>query len=116
MSATWMKRGETRRDEEGSTFKEIVELYYWPRMDVDVHEHVRRCKFCELAKGTKPSRQGFLQGWRHSDVMQCITMDLVGPLGSVKTGHIHHTAPLYILVITDPFSRGGRYVLSWYNR
>ena len=33
-----------------------------------------------------------------------ITMDLIGPMGARETGHVRHAVPLYILVITDPFS------------
>ena len=89
---------------ETATHKELVVRYYWPRMDVDVHEFVRDCVYCELAKGTKPSRQGFLQGWRHNTVMNMICMDLVGPIGSRESGHVAHKEPLHLLVITDPFS------------
>ena len=31
-------------------------------------------------------------------------MDLIGPMGARETGHVRHAVPLYILVITDPFS------------
>ena len=69
-----------------------------------MHEYVRKCKWCELAKSTKPSRQGFLQGWQHNAVNRMITMDLAGPFGATNTGLVQHKAPFYILVITDPFS------------
>ena len=77
--------------------------YYWPRTDVDVHEFLRDCVYCELAKGTKPSRQGFLQGWRQNKVMNMICMDLVGPIGGRESGHVAHKEPLQLLVITGPF-------------
>ena len=89
---------------ETATHKELVVRYYWPRMGVDVHGFVRDCVYCELAKGTKPSRQGFLHGWRHSTVMNMICMDLVGPIGSRESGHVAHKEPLHLLAITGPFS------------
>ena len=91
-------RGET------ATFKELVSLYYWPKMERSVHDYVRRCKWCELAKGTKPSRQGFARGWQHNEVNRMICMDLMGPFGQTSTGHVRHKQPFYLLVITDPFS------------
>ena len=36
--------------------------------------------------------------------MHAITMDLIGPIGARETGHVRHAVPLYVLVITDPFS------------
>ena len=87
-----------------ATFKEIVMNHYWPAMEKDIENFVRQCKLCELAKGTKPSRQGFLSGWRHSSVGQMICMDLIGPIGATNSGYLHHKQPFYVLVITDPFS------------
>ena len=87
-----------------ATFKEIVGTHFWPSMEKDITKFVRECRHCELAKGTKPSRQGFLGGWRHNSVGHMICMDLIGPIGSTNSGYIHHTQPFYVLVITDPFS------------
>ena len=89
---------------ETSTFKSVAALYFWPQMDKSVADFVKNCRYCELAKGTKPTRQGFLHGWKHNSVNTMITMDLVGPIGATDTGHVMHKTPLYILVITDPFS------------
>ena len=91
-------RGET------ATFKDIVASYYWPAMATSIHEYVRHCKWCELAKGTKPSRQGFAYGWRHNAVNRMVTMDLIGPMSATSTGHVQHKAPFYMFTITDPFS------------
>ena len=43
-----------------ATFKELVSRYWWPSLEKDTHDFVRRCAHCELAKGCKPSRQGYL--------------------------------------------------------
>ena len=90
-------RGET------ATFKEMASLYYWPKMEQTIHAYVQGCKWCELAKSTKPSRQGFAHGWHHNGVNRCITMDLIGPIGAAESGG-KQRVPQYILVITDPFS------------
>ena len=47
---------------------------------------------------------GFLSGWRHNKEMIMICMDLIGPISKGSTGHIKHSTPTYIFVITDPFS------------
>ena len=89
---------------ETATHKELVVRYYWPRMDVEVHEFVRDCVCCELAKGTTPSQQDFLKGWRHNTVMSMICMDLIGPIASRESRHAAHKELLHLLAITDPFS------------
>ena len=73
-------------------------------MATSIHEYVRHCKWCELAKGTKPSRQGFAYGWRHNAVNRMVTMDLIGPMSATSTGHVQHKAPFYMFTITDPIS------------
>ena len=87
-----------------ATYKEMATLYYWNTMEKDVSEFVSRCQLCQLAKGTKPTRQGYLLGWNHNKVLHQVTMDLMGPFGHETSGHSKHPRPIYILVITDPFS------------
>ena len=87
-----------------ATFKEVVARYYWPAMDVECQRYVSSCELCQLAKGLKPSRQGFLSGWNHNKANQQICMDLIGPISAGQTGHTMHKEPTYIFVITDPFS------------
>ena len=87
-----------------ATYKEMATLYYWNTMEKDVSVFVSRCQLCQLAKGTKPTRQGYLLGWNHNKVLHQVTMDLMGPFGHETSGHSKHPRPIYILVITDPFS------------
>merc|ERR1712023_462743 len=70
----------------------------------DVQDFVSSCEVCQLAKGLKPSRQGFLTGWHHNKVLHQVCMDLMGPFDQQKSGLVHHPKPIYLLVITDPFS------------
>ena len=86
-----------------STYKTAAVQYYWPKMEVAVQKFVKECRQCELAKGVKPTRQGFMHGWKHSQVHQMVTMDLIGPIGAPQSGK-RGKMPHYILVITDPFS------------
>ena len=73
-------------------------------MEKDIQKYVSTCELCQLAKGTKPSRQGYLSGWKHSKVLHTVCMDLIGPIGGeVSSGKAPH-APRHILVITDPYS------------
>ena len=73
-------------------------------MEKDIQKYVSTCELCQLAKGTKPFRQGFLSGWKHSKVLHTVCMDLIGPIGGeVSSGKAPH-APRHILVITDPYS------------
>ena len=73
-------------------------------MEKDILKYVSTCELCQLAKGTKLSRQGFLSGWKHSKVLHAVCMDLIGPIGGeVSSGEAPHTAR-HILDITDPYS------------
>ena len=89
---------------EKTTHKELVATHFWPGLEQDVKKYVSQCEWCQLAKGVKPSRQGFLSGWHHNKVLNQVCMDLVGPISLGTTGHVKHVTPTYILVITDPFS------------
>ena len=85
--------------------KQMVAWYYWNTMEKDIQEYVSTCGLCQLAKGTKPSRQGFLGGWKHSKVLHTVCMDLIGPIGAEVSGAKAGAKPRHILVITDPYSR-----------
>ena len=59
-----------------SMFKQINAWCYWREMEKDIQRYVSTCELCQLSKGTKPLRQGFLGGWGHSKVLHTIRMDL----------------------------------------
>ena len=59
---------------------------------------------CQLAKGTQPSRQGYLAGNTFHSSMSMVCMDLMGPLMSVNKGRRSAQQPVHIFVIVDPFS------------
>ena len=98
-STVWAKHQHSR-----SMHKQMVAWYYWNTMEKDIQEYVSTCELCQLAKGTKPSRQGFLGGWKHSKVLHTVCMDLIGPIGADVSGGKAGAKPRHILVITDPYS------------
>ena len=87
-----------------ATLKDIIARYYWPNMSSDVVEYVKKCKECQLAKGTAPSKQGLLRGKHHNRTMHQLNLDLIGPISEGLTGHVEHDKPCYIFVATDPFT------------
>ena len=58
-----------------SMYKQMISWYYWSSMEKDIQKYVGTCELCQLAKGTKPSRQGHLPGWKHSTVLHTVCMD-----------------------------------------
>ena len=87
-----------------SMFKQMNAWYYWREAEKDVQQYVSTCELCQLAKGAKSPRQGFLGGWRHSKVLHNICMDLSSPIWMEVSGG-KGPQPRHILVITDPYSR-----------
>ena len=87
-----------------SMHKMMVSWYYWNTMERDIQDYVSTCELCQLAKGTKPHRQGYLVGWKHSKVLHTVCMDLIGPIGTDVSGGRTEAKPRHILVITDPYS------------
>ena len=65
---------------------------------------VAECVPCQLAKGTQPSRQGYLTGSNYHSTLSMVCMDLMGPLMSVNKGRRGVQHPVHIFVIVDPFS------------
>ena len=75
-----------------------------------------------MAKALKPSNVGWLRGRRHSQAMNELCIDLIGPIGGSTNRHVKHAKPLHILVALDPFthmvwleplfSKGGEEVMA----
>ena len=57
-----------------------------------------------MAKALKPSNVGWLRGRRHSQAINELRLDLIGPIGGSTTRHVQHAKPLHILVALDPFT------------
>jgi hypothetical protein len=86
------------------TYKDTADKYFWHKMEVDIRQYVSECVACQLAKGTQPSRQGYLAGNTFHSSMSMVCMDLMGPLMSVNKGRRGAQQPVHIFVIVDPFS------------
>mmetsp|Transcript_20732 Transcript_20732/g.61869 ORF Transcript_20732/g.61869 Transcript_20732/m.61869 type:complete len:706 (+) Transcript_20732:1048-3165(+) len=80
------------------TLQDLKARYYWPDMDHDVSEYVKRCIWCRKAKTVVPTRAGFLQQTLHQHDGYLLSIDLVGPLRLAKGGYN------YILTVLDAFS------------
>ena len=88
----------------GGTYKNTADKYFWHKMEVDIRQYVSECTACQLAKGTQPSRQGYLAGNTFHSSMPMVCMDLMGPIMSVNKGRRSAQQPVHIFVIVDPFS------------
>jgi hypothetical protein len=105
-----------------ATNDEISKRFFWPKMREDINNFVSTCKVCQMAKALKPSNVGWLRGRRHSQAMNELCIDLIGPIGGSTNRHVKHAKPLHILVALDPFthmvwleplfSKGGEEVMA----
>lgn len=87
-----------------ATNGEISKRFFWPKMREDINNFVSTCKVCQMAKALKPSNVGWLRGRRHSQAMNELCIDLIGPIGGSTNRHVKHAKPLHILVALDPFT------------
>ena len=87
-----------------ATNDEIAKRFFWPKMREDINNFVSTCKVCQMAKALKPSNVGWLRGRRHSQAMNELCIDLIGPIGGSTNRHVKHAKPLHILVALDPFT------------
>ena len=75
-------------------------LYVWPKMRQQIHDHVRKCKQCQLSKGTRKDYGHLpLKDLEKSEPWNRINIDLIGPW-SIKTPT--GTRTLRALTIIDP--------------
>ena len=68
-------------------------------MEKDVRKFVSECEACQLAKGTKPHRQGMSIGHRYTEPGTHLCLDLVGPVDTDTPGG---SAANHIFVAFDP--------------
>ena len=79
------------------TQRAISTRYYYSHMKEDIQSRVRGCQLCALAKTTRPTRQGLLRSRVYAGPLDCIGMDIMGPL-------ITAAEERYLWVAWDPFS------------
>lgn len=82
------------------TFKKIAELYYWPKMKVDISKYIRSCFICQGSKVESKLRPGLMGKQKSiSYPFQLISVDLIGPLPKSSKGNT------MLLVVTDWFTK-----------
>lgn len=73
--------------------------YYWPRMTNDVFAVARSCRSCAKVKGVQYGHRKYLRLFPASGPLEFVAMVILSPLPKSARGN------LYILVITDRFSK-----------
>jgi transposase InsO family protein len=90
----------TGHDGEGKTKDRLLQSYWWPKMDKDIIDHLRKCHRCQARRVDHKAPPQLL-----SPLPQCtepnqrIHCDLFGPL------KISGNAKKYILCMTDAFTK-----------
>ena len=72
-----------------ATLQDLQARYYWPDMDLDVKDYLKRCIWCRKAKTVLPTRAGFLQQSLHQHDGSLLSVDLVGPFRSSSHSQPH---------------------------
>ena len=83
-------------------YKTLRKSFYWPRMIMDCYEHVRSCVSCSKKQLRTRTKTTFLKLFPPSRPLEFVGIDLLGPLPKTRRGN------LYLLVITDRFSKWTR--------
>lgn len=82
------------------TCNRVKQDYYWPKMDNDIREYVRKCDKCKSSKHSNKIQRTFMGNQRETNrPWQTIQMDYIGPLPRSKRGFC------YICVVVDTFSK-----------
>lgn len=81
------------------TQAKVAEYFYRPNLNVSVKEAVSKCKICCMSKSMQRKFEGELVSAPLNAAMECIFVDLIGPLPRSKLGN------QYILVVVDGMTR-----------
>ena len=81
------------------TFQKVAVNFWWPRMRVEIFQHVRQCDLCQRAKPAQDARVGWHVAQPSTRPMEKLFLDFVGPLTRTRRGNCA------ILVILDGFSK-----------
>ena len=73
--------------------------FYWPRQRRDIEDWCSKCEMCSSRKSPAPKPRAPLQLQAAERPMECVTMDILGPLPESARGN------KYILVIGDYFTK-----------
>lgn len=82
------------------TCEKIKHAHYWPKMDLEIQNYIRKCEVCKCAKPSKIIQRALMGKQREtSRPWHIIQLDFLGPLPRSKQGFC------YILVVIDTFSK-----------
>jgi Integrase zinc binding domain/Integrase core domain len=88
-------------------FRSMRKRFLWKHMAADVSETIRQCPICAKNRVNERKRTSFLKLFPASSPLDYVSMDILGPLPKTKHGN------LFLLVITDRFSKLMRTVPLW---
>lgn len=86
------------------TLESIKRRFYWPGIREDVMRWVKSCDLCARVKPGPGRGKAALQQFRVNAVMQCVAIDIFGPLPISENGNE------YIIVLGEYFSK---WVEAW---
>ena len=86
------------------TLESIKRRVYWPGMREDITRWVKSCDLCARVKPGPGRGKAALQPFRVNAVMQCVAIDIFGPLPISENGNE------YIIVLEEYFSK---WVEAW---
>lgn len=81
------------------TVRKTKEIFYWPGMQLDVHQWIRTCPSCATRKTAPQKNRAPLQTIQSGYPMQVVAVDILGPLPESIMGNS------YILVAGDYFTK-----------
>jgi hypothetical protein len=81
------------------TKERILQSYYWPGMDQDINDHLKRCQKCQVHRPSHQPPEFLSPLPQCTEPNQRVHADLFGPLKTSTNGK------KYILVMTDAFSK-----------
>lgn len=81
------------------TLSRVKQQYYWPKMNRDVDEFVKRCESCAKRKSPNQLKVPLAAPYEPVAPFEMVSLDIVGPLPASKQGN------KYLLTFIDHFSR-----------
>ncbi|KAJ8024626.1 hypothetical protein HOLleu_34579 [Holothuria leucospilota] len=81
------------------TVTKVGEKFWWKNMKSDIESFIKKCRVCQFCKPVYQKPSGFMQSTVTTAPWEVLAMDLMGPFPESNDGN------LYILVITDHFSK-----------
>ncbi len=81
------------------TTARVQKSFYWYKYKSDVVQWCRRCKTCQMRKGSQPSNKGKMKSYLVGCPLERVAVDIMGPLPESLNGN------KYLLVVGDYFTK-----------